>query len=59
MGRKKKVPTTEKTISVRLDLYPDDHERLRIAARNKQLSLARYVRLVVLEAIRKDIKETK
>jgi predicted HicB family RNase H-like nuclease len=59
MGRKKKVETKEKTISVRLDLYPDDHERLKIAAKTRRLSLAAYVRLVVLEAIRKDIKETK
>jgi hypothetical protein len=44
---------------MRLDFTPADYEKLKRVAAHKRIGLRTYVRLVAIEAIRRDLPETK
>jgi len=55
----KKAPTaTTKRQLIRLDLTPDDHQEVRLAAARRGVSMAEFARQVVTEAARKVNRES-
>jgi hypothetical protein len=51
MARKQKEP---KMKAVRLDLSPEEHHALRKKAADANMSMARYAKLIVLRALKRD-----